>query len=193
MPGGAHGGAGVGTGGGALRRPARGLEEGMEFMARCGRCGALVEAERRTVNCEPVYYVPCAVAARVRDDDRVVTSGCEYTVLCPDCVEQLKEWLAEAPQEQEKAGQSADCDSLERLADDVASAFVDGMRYGICQMIACKYFGHGGFMGCNSGSPCRAYGDGTGGSESCYRAMLDDVRRRCTALGIDLGEDSDAE
>lgn len=135
----------------------------MELMARCGRCGALVES------------------------GTLVKNGGVYTVLCDDCMEQLNEWLAGESKEPQEAE-----DSAERLAADVASAFVDGLRYGICQMIACKYFGHGGFIGCNSGGPCRAYGDGTGGSESCYRAMLDDVRRRCKALGIDLEEDEDA-
>lgn len=187
MPGGAHGRFGVGTGGGALRRPARGLEDCMEFLARCGRCGALVEASSKKWGDGTItYYTPCAVVTEVSGNDVLVRDGCEYTVLCPDCVEQLKEWLAEAPGERQEAGQSSDGDSAERLAADVASAYIDGMRYGICQAIACKYFGHGGTNPCLSGDVCHAYGDGTGGSESCFRAMLDDVRKRCKALRIDL-------
>lgn len=160
----------------------------MEFMARCGRCGALVEASSKKRGDGTItYYTPCAVVTEVSSNDVLVRDGSEYTVLCPDCVEQLKEWLTEAPKDKKgQVDESADGDSVERLAADVASASIDGLRYGICQTIACKYFGHGGTNPCLSGGVCHAYGDGTGGSESCCMAMLDDVRRRCEELGIDL-------
>lgn len=168
----------------------------MELMARCGRCGALVEASSKKRGDGTItYYTPCAVVTEVSSNDVLVRDGSEYTVLCPDCVGQLKAWLAgepEEPQGQEEAGQSSDGGSAERLAADLARASIDGLRYGICQIIACKYFGHGGMNPCLSGGVCHAYGDGTGGSESCCRAMLDDVRRRCKELGIDLKEDEDA-
>lgn len=161
----------------------------MEFMARCERCGALVEASSNKWGDGTItYYTPCAVVTQVSSNDVPVRDGCEYTVLCPDCVGQLKEWLAEAPEDKKgQVDESADGDSVERLAADIVKAIDSGMRCGVCQQaIACEYFGHGNYKPCLSGSVCRGYGDGTGGSESCCRAMLEDVLRRCEALGIDL-------
>lgn len=161
----------------------------MELMARCDRCGALVEASSRKRGDGAItYYTPCAVVTQVSSNDVLVRDGCEYMVLCPDCVGQLKEWLAEAPEDKKgQVDESADGDSVERLAADIVKSINNGMRCGVCQQaIACEYFGHGGASPCLSGGVCHAYVHGTGDSESCCRAMLDDVRRRCEALGIDL-------
>lgn len=161
----------------------------MQILTRRARCGALVETRNtKFADGTTAYYAPCAAWEAISSNNTLVRDSCETTVLCPDCIEQLKEWLAEAPKDKKgQVDESAGEDSLERLAADIVKAVTNGMRHGVCQQaIACEYFGHGNNISCQSGSVCRGYGDGTGGSVSCCNAMLDDVLSRCKALGIDL-------
>lgn len=155
----------------------------MEFLARCSRCGALVETSSKEFgDWKIVYYTSCTAVTNV---SRNVS---DYTALCPDCMGQLKAWLAgepEEPQGQEEAGQSSDGDSAERLAADMMKVVVRTMADTSdgADSAACHYFGH-------SGVPCRAYNII---GKTCARFALDDIHRRCEALGIDFGEDEDAE
>lgn len=109
----------------------------MELMARCGRCGALVKARgRRLYDGTVSYYTPCAAVTEASSNDMVARHACELTVLCPDCMGQLKAWFAGGPEEPQEAA-----DSAERLTADMARD---------------------------------------------VKNMVDDVRRRCKELGIDL-------
>lgn len=162
----------------------------MEFLARCSRCGALVEASSSKFDdWKIVYYTPCTAVTNVS------RSVSDYTALCPDCMEQLKAWLAcepEEPQGQEEAGQSSDGDSAERLAADmaVALAFQAGNEM-YEDTAACAYFGRLGIpcIGLCI-TACPAYKIS---GKTCLEAMRDDIRRRCKALGIDLEGDEDAK
>lgn len=162
----------------------------MEMFVKCDRCGALVETTDEILGGMTVKCAPCAVTTKVGSNAIVVRDGCEATVLCPDCMEQLKEWLAgepEKPQGQEEAGQSSDGDSVERLAADMAKAVARTMD----DAAACHYFGHSGIpCADDSAVPCRAYNII---GKTCARFALDDIHRRCEALGIDFEEDADAK
>lgn len=118
----------------------------MEMFTKCGRCGALVETTDEILGGMTVKCALCAVTTKVGSNDVVVRDGCETTVLCPDCMEKLRAWLAGEPEEpqgqEEEAGQGAD-------------------------------------------------GDCTG--NTCAEFALEDFRRRCEALGIDLWGEADAE
>lgn len=155
----------------------------MELMTRCGRCGALVETTSERLSSGVVHYAPCAVATKISSNNVVVRDGCEYTVLCPDCMEQLKEWLAGESQEPQEAA-----DSAERLAADMARVVAAMADDG--DSMACHYFGRN-VVPCTEfgGTTCPAYGC-TG--KTCAEFALEDFRRRCRALGIDLEEDEDA-
>lgn len=169
----------------------------MEMFVKCDRCGALVETTDEILGGMSVKCAPCAVTTKVGSNDVVVVrDGCEHTVLCPDCMGQLKEWLAgkpEEPQVREEPGQSADGDSAERLAEDMTKTVVRIMadKSDGVDSAACHYFGHSG-VPCvdDSGVPCRAYNII---GKTCARFALDDIHRRCEALGIDLGGEADAE
>lgn len=148
----------------------------MELFTRCGRCGALVGTTSETFGGASAQCVPCVVAS-----DR---GGSEYTVLCPDCMSKLKSWLEGVPEEPQDAS-----DSAERLAADLVSAVENVTATGFCrQQLACGYFGHRGDVTCHVWrlpsyrGECPAYG----GDSPCSESMLDDVRRRCKNLGIDL-------
>ena len=163
----------------------------MEFLARCSRCGALVEtSSSKFDDWKIVYYTPCTAVTKV---SRSVN---DYTALCPDCMEQLKAWLAcepEEPQGQEKADQSADVDSVERLAADMARiiAFAMSVRKHGEDTMACKYFGHYG-VPCTTpdGAVCP---DRDCDDNTCVEFALEDIQRRCKALGINIEEDADAK
>ena len=160
----------------------------MEMFIKCDRCGALVETTNEILGGMSVKCAPCAVTTKVSSNDvLVVRDGCETTVLCPDCMERLKEWLASEPKEPQEAA-----DSVERLANDMVRAVEEMQASGIRVRFACGYFGHVGAH-CLNGGVCPAYGDGYGGDSSCNKAMFDDVRRRCDELGIDLGGEADEE
>lgn len=132
----------------------------MEFLARCGRCGALVEAgSKRFGDGTVAYHTPCAAVTEISGNDVLVRDRCEFTVLCPDCMEGLKQWLAGEPQEPQEAA-----DSWERLRADVA-------RPGCCE-----YFqGRGDVETCDGCPALEAKVD-------CGQARATDVVRRAKAL-----------
>ena len=139
----------------------------MELMTRCGRCGALVGTTSERLSGGVVHYAPCAVATKISSNDVVVRDGCEYTVLCPDCMEGLKAWLAGEPQEpqgQEKAEGGVGGDSWERLEEDLTHSG------------CCAYFYRS-----TDGETC----DGCPAHESlgdCWQARATDIVRRAKAL-----------
>ena len=163
----------------------------MELMARCERCGALVEASSRKRGDGTItYYTPCAVVTQVSSNDVPVRDGCEYMVLCPDCVGQLNEWLAEAPEDKKgQVDESAGEDSIERLTADMARAFACTPEDCCSIKIACEYFGHGDNIGCRDRELSR-YSDECPASgylsDGCWETMRANIRKRCKALGIDL-------
>ena len=163
----------------------------MELLARCGRCGALMETTSERFSNGTVYYAPCAATTVLSSNDVPVRDGCEYTVLCPDCREGLKAWLAgefEGPQE---AADSAGDDDVKALARDMARGLVSAAKEnGGDQAVACGSFGYWGVpcIGCGAAT-CPAFARGR---EGCFNVMSDDVGKRCKALGIDLEEGEDA-
>lgn len=156
----------------------------MEVLTMCGRCGALVETTSERFSNGTVYYAPCAATTVLSSDNVVSRDGCEVTVLCPDCMEGLKQWLAGEPQKPQEAG-----DSVERLTADMARVAAAMTDEG--DSTACHYFGRS-VVPCTEpgGTTCPAYGC-TG--MTCAEFALEDFRRRCKALGIDLEEGEDAE
>ena len=137
-----------------------------------------------------VKCAPCAATTKVGSNDVVVRDGCETTVLCPDCMEQLKEWLASEPEEPQEAG-----DSAERLAFDMARALACAPEDCCGIRIACEYFGHSGLADCRNRESSR-YGDecpASGYMSDCWDTMCASIRRRCKALGVDLGDEADDE
>lgn len=171
----------------------------MEVLTKCGRCGALVETTSERLSSGVVHFAPCAVTTKISSNDVVVRDGCEYTVLCPDCMDQLKAWLAGESQEQQEAADSAGSDDVNALVRDLARAVKNVTSLGLCrQQLACGYFGHVGDVACLDREAsvhrdeCPAYGCREGGAKLCMVAMLDDVARRTDELGIDLKEDADA-
>lgn len=150
----------------------------MEFMARCGRCGALVEASSRKRGDGAItYYTPCAVVTQVSSNDVPVRDGCEYTVLCPDCMGQLEAWLAGGQDGPQEVDESAETDTAESLARDMARAldFFSSSGYSACRYFGSKPKCHG----CPAASTDEV-------NRGCSRFMCADIRRRCKVLGIDL-------
>ena len=134
----------------------------MELLTRCGRCGALMETTSERFSNGTVYYAPCAATTVLSSNNVVSRDGCEATVLCPDCMEGLKAWLAgesEEPQEPQEAA-----DSWERLRADVAKPG------------CCEYFqGRGDVESCDGCPALEAKVD-------CGQARATDVVRRAKAL-----------
>lgn len=161
----------------------------MEVLTRCGRCGALVET--RCVDsgfARKVYLAPYVMTGEVSSDGVAPVGDGDAVILCPDCMQQYEDWLVEAPGERHGPGKSPDGDSVDRLAEDLARAVKSVTTLRSQQQLACGYFDHACGIPCldRGRDVCPAYGDGHGGDSSCSKALFDDVRRRCEALGIDL-------
>lgn len=163
----------------------------MEMYAKCGRCGALVETRKtRLPDGTIIYYTPCAAVTDTSSNDMVVRDGCETTVLCTNCTKQLKKWLAGEPEKPQEAE-----DSVERLAADIARALACTPEDCCGIRVACEYFGHGGNTDCRD-RKSSLYGDkcpASGLLSDCWETMCTSIRRRCTALGIDLWGEADAK
>lgn len=145
----------------------------MEFMARCGKCGALVKARgRRLYDGTVAYYTPCAVVTEVSSNDVLVRDGSEFTVLCPDCMGQLKEWLA--------GGQTKDPSIAEGIIRDMYAALMARPH----RKQACEYLSKRNPFMC-----ARCMEDPI----QCVGEMFKNIRWRCAEIGIDLEEDSDAK
>lgn len=143
----------------------------MQLMTRCGRCGALVETTSERLSSGVVHYAPCAVATKISSNNVVVRDGCEYTVLCPDCMEGLKQWLA--------GGQTEDPSIAEGIIRDMYAAL--GAKPHRKQ--ACEYLSERNPFMC-----ARCMED----PKQCVGEMFKEIRRRCAEIGIDLEEDEDA-
>lgn len=162
----------------------------MEVFAKCSRCGATVEPcdVRVTAGGTRVWFWTAATTCTVDTDGGMALDFDGAAVLCPDCMQQYMDWLAEAPDERQEPCQSADGDSVERLAADMAKVVLSAMlsREDGWAITACRYFGHGGA----SCSGCPAYAP-TG--MTCAEFAPRHLRRRCEALGIGLdGGEEDA-
>ena len=155
----------------------------MEVLPRCGRCGALVETTSERFSNGTVYYAPCAATTVLSSNNVVSRDGCEVTVLCPDCMEQLKAWLAGEPQDPQ-GQEKAETDTAESLACDMARAldFFSNSGYSACRYFGSKPKCHG----CPAASTDEV-------SRGCSRFMCADIRRRCKALGIDFEEGEDGQ
>ena len=156
----------------------------MEVFAKCARCGAMVcpcDARETSVGTRMRFWMAATTCTVDTDGGMALDLG-GAAVLCPDCMRQYRDWLAEAP------GKGADGDGVERLAYDLAKAVLSAMTGGEDGngMTACRYFGHSGA----SCSGCPAYAP-TG--MTCAEFAPMHLRRRCDALGIGLeGGEEDA-
>ena len=166
----------------------------MQILTKCARCGALVEPNQMpsVLRGTNALFWRAATTCNVDASGTIAMDFVSTSVLCPDCMAQLKAWLdgeSEEPQGQEEAGQSADGDSVERLAASMARAFACTPEDCCGIRIACEYFGHGyNTTGCRDRESSR-YGDecpASGYMSDCWETMCADIRRRCAALGIDL-------
>ena len=163
----------------------------MELFTKCGRCGALMQT--RCVDggfTRKIHLASCVMTGEVNSDGATAGDEIEHTVLCPDCMGKLKQWLTGESEEPQEAG-----DSVERLAADMAMALVFPPEDCCGIRIACEYFGHSYNTGCCDRESSR-YGDECPASSylsDCWETMCASIRRRCTALGIDLGGEADAE
>lgn len=143
----------------------------MELMARCGKCGALVEASSKKRGDGTItYYTPCAVVTEVSSNDVLVRDGGEYTVLCPDCVGQLKAWL--------DGGQTKDPSIAEGIIRDMYAALMARPH----RKQACEYLSKRNPFMC-----ARCMEDPI----QCVGEMFKEIRRRCAEIGIDLAGDGD--
>ena len=164
----------------------------MELFTKCNRCGALMQT--RCVDggfTRKIHLAPCVMTGEVSSDGATAGDEIEHTVLCPGCMEGLKAWLAEEPEGPQETDGIADNDSVGKLAADMAKIAIRTMASGEdgADTAACHYFGHSGVPCVDaSGVPCRAYNII---GKTCAQFALDDVRRRCEELGIDLTGDGD--
>ena len=88
-----------------------------------------------------------------------------------------------------------DADSVDMLAFDMARALACTPEDCCGIRIACEYFGDGGLADCRDSESSR-YGDecpASGYMSDCWETMCASIRRRCKALGVDLGDDADEE
>lgn len=145
----------------------------MELMARCGRCGALVKARgRRLYDGTVAYYTPCAAVTEASSNDMVARHACEFTVLCPDCIGQLKAWLA--------GGQTKDLSIAGDIIRDMYAALGAKPR----RQQACEYLSGRDPVTC-----ARCAED----PAQCVDEMFKEIRCRCAEIGIDLKEEADAK
>lgn len=145
----------------------------MQILTKCGRCGAPIEFKHaKSPFGESVRRVPCVLVSSVSTDVTVTTDGGELTALCPDCIGQLKAWLAGESEEQRKP--QASTDSAGKLVRDMAKVFC--CMHAGTQPFACWYFDHVKCDGC----PAHGYDHG------CDQEMYNDIGRRASALGINL-------
>ena len=142
----------------------------MELMARCERCGALVETTDEILGGMAVKCAPCAVTTKVGSNDVVVRDGCEATVLCPDCMEQLKAWL--------DGGQTKDPSIAEGIIRDMYAALMARPH----RKQACEYLSKRNPFMC-----ARCMEDPI----QCVGEMFKNIRWRCAEIGIDLAGDGD--
>ena len=151
----------------------------MQVLTRCTRCGALVEPCQKPcpTSGATVWLWSAAATCTVDTSGTLAMDFTSTSVLCPDCIGQLKEWLAGESDAMQNP--QASTDSVAALVRDMAVA-LDFSRDSAWS--SCRYFYHSeDCEGCpadSSGLPC-------------HRVLFDDIRRRCEALGIDLEGDGD--
>lgn len=166
----------------------------MEVFAKCARCGATVGPcdAKETARGTRMRFWAAATTCTVDADGGMALDLGGATVLCPDCMEGLKQWLAGQPQEPQGAADSAEGDDVKALARDMARGLVLAAKENCGdQAVACGYFGYWGVscVGCGTAT-CPAF---TRSREGCFNVMSDEVGKRCKALGIDIEEDADAK
>ena len=142
------------------------------MFVKCDRCGALVETTDEMLGGMTVKCAPCAVTTKVGSNDVVVMGGCEHTVLCPDCMEQLKAWL--------DGGQTKDPSIAEGIIRDMYAALMARPH----RKQACEYLSKRKPFMC-----ARCMEDPI----QCVGEMFKNIRWRCEELGIDLEENEDAK
>lgn len=147
----------------------------MQILTKCGRCGALVEPNQMpsVLRGTNALFWRAATTCNVGTSGTIAMDFADTTVLCPDCIGQLKGWLAGEPEEPQKP--QASTDSAGKLVRDMARVF--SCMHAGTQPFACWYFGHA--AGCDG---CPAHGCDHG----CDQEMYDDIGRRASALGINL-------
>lgn len=153
----------------------------MQILTKCGRCGALVEPNQMpsVLRGTNALFWRAATTCNVDASGTIAMDFADTTALCPDCIGQLKGWLAGEPEEPQKPQASAD--SVAALVRDMAAA-LDFSRDSAWP--SCRYFYHS--ADCN-GCPADS------SDQPCFHVLFDDIHRRCKALEIDLEEEADAK
>lgn len=146
----------------------------MQILTRCARCGALVEPcqmPSRTRGAT-VWSWSAVATCNVAASGTVAMDFASTSVLCPDCIGQLKAWLA--------GGQTEDLSIAEDIIRDMYAAL--GAKPHRKQ--ACVYLSERNPFMC-----ARCMED----PKQCVDEMFKDIRWRCAEIGIDLKEEADAK
>ena len=146
----------------------------MQILTRCARCGALVElCQTSSGTCaEAVQLWSAAATCNADTSVTVAVDFASMSVLCPDCIGQLKAWLA--------LGQTEDLSIAENIIRDMYAALSVKPR----RKQACKYL-----SGIDPVTCARCVED----PAQCVDEMFEDIRCRCSEIGIDLEGDEDAK
>lgn len=146
----------------------------MQILTKCGRCGALVEPNQMpsVLRGTNALFWRAVTTCNVDASGSIAMDFADSTVLCPDCIEQLKAWLA--------GGQTKDLSIVEDIIRDMYAAL--GAKPHRQQ--ACEYLSERNPVMC-----ARCMED----PKQCVGEMFKDIRRRCAEIGIDLAGDGDDE
>lgn len=146
----------------------------MQILTRCARCGALVEPRQMPTarRGETVWLWSAVATCSVGTSGAVAMDFVSTSVLCPDCMAQLKAWL--------DGGQTKDPSIAEGIIGDMYAALMARPH----RKQACEYLSERNPFMC-----ARCMED----PKQCVGEMFKDIRRRCAEIGIDLAGDGDDE
>ena len=146
----------------------------MQILTRCARCGALVEPCQlpTTSRGATVWLWSAAAICTVDTSGTVAMDFTSTSVLCPDCIGQLTDWLT--GESDVLQNPQASTDSAGKLVRDMARVFC--CMHAGTQPFACWYFDHTKCDGCPA----------HGRDHGCDQEMYNDIGRRASALGIHL-------
>ena len=146
----------------------------MQILTRCARCGALVEPRQMPTarRGETVWLWSAAATCTVDTSGTVAMNFVSTSVLCPDCMAQLKVWL--------DGGPTKDPSIAEGIIGDMYAALMAKSH----RKQACEYLSERNPVMC-----ARCMED----PKQCVGEMFKDIRRRCAEIGIDLAGDGDDE
>jgi len=155
----------------------------MELFTKCNRCGALMRPcdAKETAGGTRMRFWAAATTCTVDTDGGMALDLGGATVLCPDCMAQLKAWLASEPEEPQESA-----DSVERLAAEERKERERGLAalLGAVEECSscCEYFERSG-RGGRTCPECPIYD-----YDDCTMGVLADIARRLRALGVGAGK-----